>query len=451
MAGLGKMGSRSYEWHIFGSRPWISWISGTQSSSSAAPPGSTNTTTIDAVALSLCIDRWLTPPGFALRALFLSRPWITLSLTAATLVLEAVVAPIFVCGPLTWVLLRPTASSIQEAQWLRGRLVPLFASFAMGLGLMLRLGLFPMVMVVGICVHLPSKWWEGSSYLSQSFSHLLRKRRAVAQLLRAVIVDMAGCDEKTTCTSSSSDTSKLQTIRTRRRWWFSWFRNAMFRVFASCYLVLSVCGNLKKIDDLALREFPVNIPGMQYMDEHVLFMLQIQQHWTMFDRGVATYGGWMSVEGMMHDIKKNATTLTTVDVLRSLRHGSLVMLPDPDAPPLSTVTMDEHLDVPLFAEQRWLMLWSEMRLTNKHNPALGKLLCASWNERDDLMKLTGSKLEHFTMRFEQTKTTGIRTGQKVGDGGGGSGGGVSLCEYEVKTYDWYQWNCTLEKSWKRED
>ena len=148
-----------------------------------------------------------------------------------------------------------------------------------------------------------------------------------------------------------------------------------------------------------------------------------------------------------------ATTLATVDVLRSLCHGSLVMLPDPDAPPLSTVTMDEHLDVPLFAEQRWLMLWSEMRLTNKHNPALGKLLCASWNERDDLMKLTGSKLEHFTMRFEQTKTTGIRTGQKVGDGdgGGGSGGGVSLCEYEVKTYDWYQWNCTLEKSWKRED
>jgi hypothetical protein len=77
---IGQNGIQVYEWHIFGSRPWISGISGTQSSSSAAPAGSTNTntsstTTTDAVALSLCIDRWLTLPAFALRALFLSRPW----------------------------------------------------------------------------------------------------------------------------------------------------------------------------------------------------------------------------------------------------------------------------------------------------------------------------------------------------------------------------------------
>jgi hypothetical protein len=49
------------------------------------------------------------------------------------------------------------------------------------------------------------------------------------------------------------------------------------------------------------------------------------------------------------------------------------------------------------------------------------------------------------MRFEQTKTTGIRTEEKVVVVGGG-GASLALCEYEVKTYDWYQW-----KSWKRED
>ena len=160
------------------------------------------------------------------------------------------------------------------------------------------------------------------------------------------------------------------------------------------------------------------LPGVKWLRDNVAYALQVQQSWQMFvtdQQGTIYNGGWIAINGTLTDGRE-------VDVLASLRSHALVPVDALNAP-------SEHLNhrLALHGTHRWLMVWSAMRTSSRHNNKLGRLLCDDW--RDWHLPSSPLGLQTLTVTDMQTKSHGVDTE-------------AAKCEYTLTPFHWFNYDCS---------
>ena len=410
-SGWNKVLQGGPEWHVYGWRPSFAPPRPDLLREAALlDPSSATPTPLDAVALTLCVDRFLMWPGHLLRALAFSPfawAWMTRTLTASTLVLECL-------GP--WLFLLPQTTITggdgngngggggagkngpDRYDWrgwggrLRGVLMIVYILFWVGLGGTLWLGLFPWGMTIGVLPHIPGHFWDAAASTRLGGGLVGGMwRRLVGWVARCLVTVGAADDEAggvgggsdsgygsydddwSPFTGSSSITAAaaidksgkvgktgkstpppLLEHRRRVQRGLGWARRFARKAVAAGVLFTILTGHAAHFVEIKKLPWPFAV----WMYDYVALPLQLQQEWPMFAYNIKNYGGWVEVRGTLMDDSE-------VDLLLSMKQLKMVRPDEADdvtgKPQKELQALHEkHLPQHLYMHdtQRWLNIWN---------------------------------------------------------------------------------------------
>ncbi len=261
-----------------------------------------------AVYYALSLDAFATPLGRYL----LNFPWLLRSLTTATVVLEFF-------GPILALLPIRTGA-------LRLLMVGTFISFHMGLGLTLRLGLFPWVCASAWLVFLPPEFWDLlGRRLSGIRARLPEFRHLSSRLFQPPFRPPVPTDD---------------------------FGRATSVLVIACLVLLEAA--------LANRPTP-GFVRFARLEAKLITLAQLNQTWRLFAPEPSRNDGWYVMEGVTKQGKR-------VDLWKG--EGA----PEPGKP----TDFGAH-----YRNSQWLKYLNNLQADRfgSYRPFLGRYLCRKWNDR----------------------------------------------------------------------